>query len=92
MLVKGLSAEHAKTIGFVGAGAVLGGIAQGSGILVGQLGENLRDVVVIGVAMVGMSYGGSATRSVAAGFGAAGVVGLVARNFPSLVSGVAPGS
>jgi hypothetical protein len=85
-IVRGLTADHAKTIGFVGAGAVLGGIAQGSGILVAQAGENIRDVVIVGVAMAGMSWGGQGMRSVAAGFGAAGVVGLVARNFPALTS------
>lgn len=86
MIVKGLTAEHAKTVGLVGVGAILGGAAQGSGILVAQIGENLRDLVVIGVAMAGMSWGGQAMRSVAAGFGAAGVVGLVGRNFPQLAS------
>lgn len=85
-VVKGLTAEHAKVIGFVGAGAVLGGIAQGSGLLVAQAGENIRDVVIVGVAMAAMSWGRDGMRSFAAGFGAAGVVGLVARNFPALSS------
>lgn len=86
MIVKGLTAEHAKTIGLVGVGAVAGGAAQGSGILAAQVGENVRDGVMVLVAMAGMSWGGGALRSFAAGFGAAGVVGLVARNFPSVAS------
>ncbi len=86
MLVKGLTAEHAKTIGLVGVGAVVGGAVQGSGILEAQVGPNIRDVVLVGVAMMGMSWGGGALRNFAAGFGAAGVVGLVARNFPSVAS------
>ncbi len=88
MIVRGLTAEHAKTIGAVGAGAIVGGIVQGSGVLVATTGENIRDVLVIAVAMAGMSWGGGMTRSVAAGFGAAGVVGLVARNFPALAGSV----
>lgn len=83
-LVKGLTVEHGQTIAMVGVGAILGGAAQASGIGVSTVGENLRDVIVVGLGAWGMAMGGKHTRSLAAGFGAAGVVGLIARNFPQL--------
>lgn len=85
-LVKGLTAEHGQTIAMVGVGAVLGGAAQATGYGVSTVGENLRDVILVGIGAWGMAMGGKNTRSLAAGFGAAGVVGLIARNFPQLAA------
>lgn len=86
MLVKGLTKANGQVIAMVGVGAVLGGAAQATGYGVSTLGENLRDVVLVGLGAWGMAMGGMNTRSIAAGFGAAGVVGLIARNFPQLAA------
>jgi hypothetical protein len=65
-------------MGLAGLGAVVASSVQASGDF--GMGQNVRDVILTAVAVVGAGMGGGNMRAFALGFGAAAVGSLIRRN------------
>jgi hypothetical protein len=78
-LGKAFSVNTLSQVGLAGAGAVAAAIAQTSvPITLGN--DNIRDAVLLGVSLLGVTMGGGAIRSFAVGFGAGVTASLIRRN------------
>lgn len=76
---KALSVGTLSQVGLAGAGAVASAIAQSS-VPVTMGSDNIRDLLLVGVALLGVTMGGNAVKSFAVGFGAGVTASLIRRN------------
>ncbi len=78
-MTQAFTVSRLTSIGLAGAGAVTAAIVQSS-VPVTTTSDNVRDLVLTALAVLGTAMGGANMRAFALGFGAATVGSLIRRN------------